>query len=104
MAGNVPYVGDKDVRRIVQSVRELYEGRSNAVGTATLAANAATTTVAATNCGLGSSVLLTPATSTAATEAGNGTIYVSAVNNGSFVLTHANSAVTTRTFYWVALG
>ena len=104
MAGNVPSTGETNVRRIVQSIRELYEGRSNCVGTVTLAANVTTTTVTAQNCGQGSTVILFPTTAHAATELGNGTIYVSAVNNATFVLTHANNAQTDRTFGWAAWG
>jgi len=104
MAGNVPAPTETNLYRIVRAVRELFEGRSNAVGSFTLAANASTTTVAATNCGAGSTVLYTPTSANAAAEVGNGTIRVSAVGNGSFTLTHANNAQTDRTFLYAALG
>lgn len=104
MAGTVPQPGEINVRRIVQSVRELYEGRSNAIGRVTLAASATTTAVTAVNCGLGSVVLLFPETADAAAEVAAGGLYVSAVGAGSFTLTHANDASTDRTFAWVALG
>jgi hypothetical protein len=104
MSGNVPAPTEKDSYRIVRAVRELFEGRSNAVGSFTLAANAATTTVSAPNCGAGSTVLFTPTSANAAAEVGNGTIRVSAVANGSFTLTHASNAQTDRTFLYAALG
>jgi hypothetical protein len=85
-------------------VRELFEGRSNTVGRFTLTANAASTTVTAANCGVGSTVLLTPTSAHAAAEVGNGTIYVSAVANGSFTLTHASNSQADRTFLYAALG
>jgi hypothetical protein len=45
-----------------------------------------------------------PATANAATELGNGTMYVSAVANGSFAITHGNSAATGRLFLFALLG
>jgi hypothetical protein len=104
MSGNVPIPTEQDPFKIVRAVRELFEGRSNAVGVLTLTANAASTTVTAANCGVGSTVLLTPTSAQAATEVGNGTIYVSTVANGSFTLTHANNSQTGRTFLYAALG
>src|SRR5580700_1301518 len=55
------------------------------------------------DCATGSVPLFTPATANAATEAGNGTMYVSAVANGAFTITHAKSATTGRTFLYVLL-
>ena len=46
----------------------------------------------APNCGAGSTVLPFAKTANAAAEIGNGTMYIGAVNNGSFVVTHANNA------------
>ena len=43
-------------------------------------------------------------TANAAAEIGNGTMYIGAVNNGAFVVTHANNAQADRTFLYVALG
>jgi hypothetical protein len=104
MSGNVPIPAEKDPFKIVRAVRELFEGRSNAVGAFTLVASATSTTVTAANCGAGSSVLLTPTSAQAATEVGNGTIYVSTVANGSFTVTHANNSQADRTFLYAALG
>lgn len=95
---------EADRRKINTAINQLAQGRSNAVGSVTLAANAATTTVAAGNCGAGSVVLLSPLTAHAAAEIGNGTIYVSAVASGTFTLAHANNAQTDRTFGFVAVG
>lgn len=104
MAGNPPRPDESNLRRITQAVRECFEGRSNAVGSVTLATGSATTTVVAINCGIDSKPFLMPATASAATELGAGGLYVSSVGNGYFVVTHANSAVADRTFYWVTLG
>lgn len=104
MAGNVPRPGEKDIRRIVQGIRDLFSGRSNAVGTVTLTANQATTTVTAINCGADSKVFLMATTANAAAEAGGTALRISAVAGGSFTITHANNAQNDRTFFWVALG
>lgn len=90
--------------RFAQAIRALQAGRSNAVGACTLGANAATTTVAAPNCAPTSQVLLFPLTAHAATELGNGTLYVSAVAPGAFTLTHANNNQTDRTFSYACFG
>ena len=104
MAGNVPSLSEKDPFRFAQALNELFQGRTNAVGTCTLTASAATTVVSAENCGDESKVFLTPETANAAAEVGNGTMYVSAVGNGSFTITHANNSQTDRRFSYVALG
>lgn len=104
MAGNVPNPQEKDPRRIVQGVRELFQGRSNAVGSVTLTENTTTTTVDFLNVGPDSKVFLMPTTANAAIEFGGGSLHVSSVASGSFVLTHANAASTDRTFFYVCLG
>lgn len=85
-----------------EAIRQLQQGRSNALVLATLTANTTTTTVTAPNCASGSAVLLSPTTANAA--AALATTYVSTISNGSFVLTHANNAQTDRTFRFVTLG
>jgi hypothetical protein len=60
--------------------------------------------VTTANCAQGSTPILTPASASAAAEVGNGTIYVSAVTNGSFTITHLNSATAERTFLYAIVG
>lgn len=96
--------GENDIRTIVFVINQLAQGRNNATGSVTLTANQATTTVTAVSCGSGSTVLLFPETTSAGTEFGAGTLKVGTVSNGSFVITHVNSATADRTFRWVALG
>lgn len=91
-------------RRINTAINQLAQGRSNAVGSATLAASVASTTVKAQNCGSGSVVLLSPLTAHAAAELAAGGCYISAVANGQFTITHANNAQVDRTFGYVCLG
>jgi len=100
----VPGLTETDLKKIVLSVQQLAAGRSNAIGSVTLATGSSTTTVTTSNCAAGSTPILTPASAAAAVEVGNGTMYVSAVANGSFTITHANSATTGRTFLYAILG
>jgi hypothetical protein len=104
MTAYVPGIAETDLKRIVLAIQQLAAGRSNAVGTVTLATASATTVVADKNCAAGSTPLLSPTTANAAAEAGNGTMYISAVTNGSFTITHANSANSGRTFLYALHG
>ena len=95
---------EKDLRRYAIAIQELSAGRSNAVKTITLTANATTTVVSFDNCSADSVPVLTPLTANAAAEIGAGTLYISAVANKSFTITHANNAQTDRTFGFVCIG
>jgi hypothetical protein len=104
MTAYVPGITETDLKKIVLAIQQLAAGRSNAIGTVTLAIGAPTTVVTDKNCAAGSTPLFTPTTASAATELGNGTMYVSAIANGSFTVTHANSATTGRTFLYAIIG
>lgn len=95
-------------RRLAKQSNLLLRGKTNNYGTVTLTANVAVTTVSESVGRLGSStvIVLTPSTATAATEFGAGTLYVSSVDviNEKFIITHVNSAVTTRTFNYALIG
>jgi hypothetical protein len=95
---------ERDLTKIVFTVRQLCEGRSNAGGIFTLTANAPTTTVNANTCASTSSILCFPVTAHAAAEFAGGGMYIGTVSNGSFVVTHANNAQNDRTFMYVAIG
>lgn len=104
MTAYVPGITETDLKKIVLAIQQLAAGRSNAVGSVTLATGASSTTVTTTNCAAGSVPILVPASANAATEVGNGTMYVSAVANGAFTITHTNSATTGRVFLWAVVG
>jgi hypothetical protein len=104
MTAYIPGITETDLKKVILALQQLAAGRSNAVGSVTLATGAATTVVSDKNCAAGSTPILTPATASAAAELGNGTMYVSAVANGSFTITHANSATAGRTFLYALLG
>lgn len=95
---------EKDLRRFALAIQELSAGRSNAAKTVTLTPNATTTVVSFDNCSANSEVFLSPRTASAAAEMGAGTLYVSAVANRLFTITHANNGQTDRTFGFVCIG
>lgn len=95
---------ETSVLRIVQSVRELVEGRHNAASTFTLTPNAGTTVVNHPNCSRDSQPHYTPHSLHASQEVGNGTIWISAIDQGFFVVSHANSALADRVFGFTCSG
>ena len=95
---------ERDLSKFAFVLGQLAQGRSNAVGSFTLATNVASTVVTAVTCGTGSSPLLIPTSSTAAAELGNGTLWVSSVLAQSFTVNHASNSVATRTFLYAILG
>ena len=106
MTALVVGTNEKDLTRFATAVRQLAEGRSNAVGSFTCGANVTSTLVTAVNCATSSVVILTSTSSAAASEVKNGSIYVqvSDVKNGQFTVTHSNTTTANRTFYYVTLG
>ena len=102
MSGVIPHLAERDPVRQNQAIRDLFAGRSNAVGTVTLRASQTTTTVTAINCGAGSRVFLFPTTANAAAIVA--ATYVSSVGQGTFTITHTSNANTDKTFHWVCLG
>lgn len=105
------------IRKISNVVRGIMKGKMNVVGTVTLTANAASTTVTVPADVLGAytTVLFMPTTANAATEFGAGSMYVSEINANNFVsvsglaansfkIIHANTASTDKTFQYVLLG
>jgi len=95
---------ERELAKYALSLQQLAAGRSNAVGEVTLTASADSTTVDTDNCAAGSTPILTPKSAHAAAEIGNGTLYISAVANKSFTITHANNSQTDRTFLYAILG
>jgi hypothetical protein len=100
----VPGITETDLKKIVLALHQLAAGRSNAVGAVTLTPSVGSTVVTDQNCAVGTTPILTPTTANAAAEMGNGTMYVSAVANGSFTITHANAGTLGRTFLYALHG
>lgn len=95
---------EQSLRTFALAIQQLSSGRSNAVVQVTLTPNAATTTVNFDNCSEATAPIPVPMTAHAAAELGNGTLYISAVANRSFTITHANNAQADRTFRFVCIG
>lgn len=92
------------VSRLFRQIQSLIDGRIASMGTVTLTANVATTTVDNPLFEPQQAVALEPTTANAAAEKGAGTMYVSAKTKGQFTITHANNAQTDRTFDYLFLG
>jgi len=93
---------EKDPAKFAIAIQQLYAGRSNATGSVTLAAGAASTVVSPPNCAPQSAVFLFP--KTASGSAALATTFISAVGKQSFTISHANNAQTDRSFFYVCLG
>lgn len=104
MTAYVPSIEETDLKKVILAIQQIAAGRSNAVGSVTLTANAASTTVTDNNFAPGSVPKFTPTTANAAAEIGNGTMYVSARANKSFTITHANNVQADRTFLYAIQG
>lgn len=104
MSGYFPSVNERDLTRIVQAIRDLSQGRSNAVGTFTLAAGGTSTVVTAANCGEDSVIVWMPMTATAAAAMTSLRIASGDVERGQFTLTHNNTADVDRTFKYQIQG
>lgn len=104
MTAYVPGTEETDLKKINLAIQQLAAGRSNAVGTVTLATGAATTVVTDMNCAAGSTVLPFPTNAASAAEYVSGNMYIGTVANGSFTITHTNSATAGRTFRYAIHG
>lgn len=92
---------EKDPRRLADAIRQLVEGKSNAVGKFTLTANATSTVVQSPTCSPSSFVFLSPITQNASNDMATTSIVC---GMSSFTVTHANNARVDRTFGYVVLG
>lgn len=96
--------GETAIWKIVQAILGLARGKSNAVGTVTLATGTTTTTVtpssarAAENVAAGMQIFLQAKTAHAAAIIAS--VYVSTVGQKTFTITHPSSANTDLTFAW----
>ena len=90
------------IRLIVNVVRGIMDGKINAIGTVTLTASSATTTLTDIRVGPDTVILFMPTTANAAGALSG--LYVSARTEGSATLTHANNAQSDKTFDYALLG
>lgn len=104
MSAYVPGVNDTDLKKFQRAIHGLASGRSNGVGSVTLAVSATSTTVTDQNCAAGSQIILTPQTADAAGALATTYVPAATVLNGSFVIQHANAASAGRTFNYAIAG
>ena len=83
------------------AIQQLSEGQNTVTGSVTLRASNTTTTVSKAEIPPGGQPFLSPRTSNAAAEIGNGTMSIAVATKGEFVIAHANNGQTDRTFGWV---
>ena len=97
---------ENDQKKQNSVIRQLLEGRSNAIGTVTLTHDgvATTTTVTAPNCGAGSIPFLFPRTANAASKVATTYVLAADVTSGQFIVTHDATANADETFGWVCFG
>lgn len=93
-----------EIRKLVDSINNIINGRTENVGQVTLTANAASTTVTNENISEGSEIMLSPKTSNAAAALATTYIPEATILNGSFVIQHANNAQTDRDFGYAWVG
>lgn len=104
MSGRLPDRNETRVAKLVDGIRDLFAGRSNAVGELTLTPSATSTVVQAQNCGPTSRVVLTPRTANAAAALGTTYIPEATTVEGQFTVTHSNNAQTDRTYGYAIQG
>jgi len=97
---------EQDPIRQNNAIRQLIEGRSNAVGIVTLTGNGVATSkvVPAQNCSPSSAVFLFPTTAHAAAVVTTTYVQPSNVIAKQFTITHAVTSFGDCTFFWVCLG
>ena len=97
---------EQDQQRQNGVIRQLIEGRSNAVGTVALTGDgvATATVVTAPTCGFSSAVFLFPATAHAAALTATTFVQPADVTKGQFTVRHAATSFGDVTFFWACLG
>lgn len=89
-------------RQISEVVNNLMNGKSNNIGTVTLAQSSATTTLTDARIGVESVILFTPTSSHAASEMAH--LYISAQTSGEATITHRNTGHSDLHFQYVIIG
>lgn len=89
-------------REISEVVNNLMNGKSNNIGTITLAQSSATTTLLDARIGIESVILFTPTSSHAAAEMAH--LYISAQTSGEATITHRNTGHSDLNFQYVIIG
>ena len=95
-----------ETRRLWEALFRMRQGKLECVNEITLTANAATTVFKDMRISIQSCLHFDPRTLNAATELGNGTLYVLDANRakGQITITHANNAQADRTYFIAIIG
>lgn len=95
-----PFGGDQ--RAVAEVVNGIMDGKTNNIGTVTLAQSATTTTLTDARIGIDSVILFTPTASNAAQEMNH--LFISAQTAGSATITHRNTGHADLTFQYIIVG
>ena len=104
MSVYLPALADTNIKKVSIAVHQLAQGRTNANGSFTLAANATTTTVLFAVAAPSTSSLMYWQPVTADAAAQMATLYCTGQTKGQFVLTHASNTSTDQTFNFEVRG
>ena len=91
-----------DQRGVAEVVNGIMNGKTNNIGTTTLAQSSATTTLTDARIGAESVILFTPTSSHAAQEMAH--LYISAQTAGSATITHRNTGHNDLNFQYIIVG
>ena len=95
-----PFGGDE--RSVAEIVNGIMDGKTNNIGTVTLAQSATTTTLTDARIGIESVILFTPTSSNSASEMAH--LFISAQTNGSATITHRNTGHADLNFQYIIVG
>ena len=97
---------DKETRRLHDALFKAMQGKLQCVTEITLAANVASTVLQDLRISIQSCIGFDARTANAATELGNGTMYILDANRakGQITITHANNAQSDRVFFVSIIG
>jgi len=100
----LPPLATEDLTKVVISVGQLAQGRTNANSSFTLTPNATSTTVSFALAAASTSALMYWQPTTADAAAQMATLYCTGQTQGQFVLTHASNTSTDQTFNFEVRG
>jgi hypothetical protein len=100
----VPGRNNTDLTKINQAIEQIDQGRLNCSGTFTLTAGVTTTAVEAPTVASGTPIHFSPMSADAAAAMATTFVLPANVVAGSFIVSHAISGSTDRTFSWAGIG
>lgn len=101
-SGAFLHPAEKDQLKVNHAIRQILEGRTNNVFTATLSSSATSTVI--TNSLIGPNSTLIPVPSTANAASQMTLVFTSAVGQGTATVMHGSNSNTDQTFKFVVVG